>query len=831
MLKRFSRPQVTCALNAPANTLLGTFSNPGGSVSGQTVGIALDGAATPAGTAVTAPDGSWSFPLPFYAGTHTVQAAVGAASAPPLSVALNPGGPWTATAGIDISALGFAGGVQNNYTPAAFDKALPAAKAAARLAAGNDFVRICVDPSPMMAAIAAGSSPNLTAAIAVWQYGLNKVLGYGLKAIVDIHVGGGTGETVWTIANIQNDYPAYAAGGAPASNKWAAYLQMIAAAAAVVKTYPAGQVAFELWNETTIKPGGTTPNGGSLAVSALAAAGTTATATVASTAGLAAGQSVTIAGATPSGYNGLVAIASIASATTFTYAVAAGLASPATGTLTAAPAFYWPAMAATIWTAARAVAPATTLLVSGANYAGVDGLQELTAASFDANPSFLVHSYDPQTFTYQGYSGGPTPHVSRLHYPGTRSDQAAATASLSGAELGYVNGYFNTGVAGTDGTYLDNYVFGPVAAWCTAQGVAASRIVVTEVGCKGDVKQSASDIVGPSLTARAMWYQDWTTRARAKGYAFSWWLDDVGITNIFDISAPVSSMIPDPAVFAAMGRTVPRIQFDKEASDFIARLSVLPSNKRNTHINAVFRLLKDMGALPVLDGMWCLSMLNTAAGYPKADAMLNWFPRPPVLSFAGNPTCIENGTGTWTDGAGYASDGSTGYLDTGLVPGVTAGSVAVQNNAAILLHQSGLNTVDNAAFAFGNSSLAVCAKTGGLYGGVFRSAGLGTTGATLPYTDEVVGLARFDAAGDYAYTRGSVAFSGTTQVAESAKPSSAPLTGTVSFGRVSSGNYAKPSCQMRSGMVVGGAGLTSHAQIRDLSTALAFAHQGWALMV
>ena len=114
---------------------------------------------------------------------------------------------------------------------------------------------------------------------------------------------------------------------------------------------------------------------------------------------------------------------------------------------------------------------------------------------------------------------------------------------------------------------------------------------------------------------------------------------------------------------------------------------------------------------------------------------------------------------------------------------------------------------------------------------MFRSAGLGTTGATLPYTDEVVGLARFDAAGDYAYTRGSVAFSGTTQVAESAKPSSAPLTGTVSFGRVSSGNYAKPSCQMRSGMVVGGAGLTSHAQIRDLSTALAFAHQGWALMV
>ena len=830
MLKRFARPQVTCALNAATNTLLGVFTNPGGPVAGQTVGIAIDGAPAPAGIATTASDGSWSLPLPIYAGTHTVQAAVGAAASAPVGVVLNAAGPWTATAGIDISSLGFVGSAGNNYNTASFDKALTPAKAAARLAAGNDYCRLCVDPSPMLAAVAAGNAAALTAAIAVWQYALDRTLAYGFKAIVDMHVGGGSSETTWTLANIQNDYTAYAAGGAPASNKWGICLQVVAAVANVVRTYPAGQVALELWNETSIKPGGLTAAGTSLPVSSLTCSGTVATATVAGTAGLAVGQTVTISGATPSGYNVAAPILSV-TPTTFTYAVAAGLASPATGTLAAALSLYWPAMVKTLWSTARAAAASTTLFASGANYAGPDGLVELTAASFDANTSFPVHSYDPQVFTYQGYVGGPTPHVSRLHWPAIRSDQAAAVASLTGAELGYVNGYFGTAPFGSDGTYLDTYVFGPVAAWCAAQGVAASRIVFTETGCKGDVKQSAGDINGAALTAKAMWFQDWTARARARGYAFSWWVDDPSAVNLFDIAAPAASGIPDPAIFAAMGRTVPRFQFEKEASDFIGRLAVLPSNRRTTHVNAVFRLLKDMGALPVIDGMWCLSMVNAAAGYGKADAMLNWFPRPPLLSFAGNPACVENGSGTWTDNGGYASDGSTGYLDTGLIPGLTAGSLATQNNAAILLHQNGLNTVDNAAFAFGNSSLAVCAKTGGLYGGVFRSAGLGTTGVSLPYTDEVVAMARFESTGDYPYTRGSIAYSGATQVAESAKPSSAPLTGSTAFGRVSAGNFAKPSSQMRSGMVVGGAGLTSHAQIRDLSTALAFAHQGWALMV
>lgn len=66
----------------------------------------------------------------------------------------------------------------------------------------------------------------------------------------------------------------------------------------------------------------------------LTSVGTTATATVAAGHGLSVNDSVTIAGATPSAYNGTYTVASVPSSTTFTYTFAGGT-SPATGTITA----------------------------------------------------------------------------------------------------------------------------------------------------------------------------------------------------------------------------------------------------------------------------------------------------------------------------------------------------------------------------------------------------------------------------------------------------------------------------------------------------------------
>ena len=73
-----------------------------------------------------------------------------------------------------------------------------------------------------------------------------------------------------------------------------------------------------------------------LSVSSLTSSVTVATATTTTAHGLLINSQVTISGATPSGYNGTFTITGVPAANQFTYTVAAGLATPATGTITAA---------------------------------------------------------------------------------------------------------------------------------------------------------------------------------------------------------------------------------------------------------------------------------------------------------------------------------------------------------------------------------------------------------------------------------------------------------------------------------------------------------------
>jgi len=70
------------------------------------------------------------------------------------------------------------------------------------------------------------------------------------------------------------------------------------------------------------------------ALASLTATGTTATATCASAHGFVTGDYVTIAGATPTGFNGKVRV-TVTSTLAFTYPVEAGLSSPASGHVTA----------------------------------------------------------------------------------------------------------------------------------------------------------------------------------------------------------------------------------------------------------------------------------------------------------------------------------------------------------------------------------------------------------------------------------------------------------------------------------------------------------------
>ena len=75
-------------------------------------------------------------------------------------------------------------------------------------------------------------------------------------------------------------------------------------------------------------------NNAAFSVSTLTRSTTTATVTTSSAHGFVTGNYVTIAGATPTGYNGRFAM-TVTGSTTFTYTVSASLATPATGTITA----------------------------------------------------------------------------------------------------------------------------------------------------------------------------------------------------------------------------------------------------------------------------------------------------------------------------------------------------------------------------------------------------------------------------------------------------------------------------------------------------------------
>lgn len=71
----------------------------------------------------------------------------------------------------------------------------------------------------------------------------------------------------------------------------------------------------------------------SVRLTALTSSGTTATATAAKAHGFVTGDYVTVAGASPAGYNGRVQV-TVTGASAFTYTVSAGLTTPATGSVT-----------------------------------------------------------------------------------------------------------------------------------------------------------------------------------------------------------------------------------------------------------------------------------------------------------------------------------------------------------------------------------------------------------------------------------------------------------------------------------------------------------------
>jgi endoglucanase len=78
----------------------------------------------------------------------------------------------------------------------------------------------------------------------------------------------------------------------------------------------------------------------------------------------------------------------------------------------------WSALQVRLFNTIRAVAPNHTIMATGPNWGGIDGLLKVTPLN-DTNVVYSFHNYDPFTFTHQGatWTNTPVVNLSNVPYP------------------------------------------------------------------------------------------------------------------------------------------------------------------------------------------------------------------------------------------------------------------------------------------------------------------------------------------------------------------------------------------------------------------------------
>jgi endoglucanase len=154
----------------------------------------------------------------------------------------------------------------------------------------------------------------------------------------------------------------------------------------------------------------------------------------------------------------------------------------------------WPDMMAKLHTAIRGAAPDLTVVLSGACWGGVAGLEALDPAMIaDDNVLWSFHSYAPFTFTHQGavWDAPPLMFISGLPYPPSRMtpEIAASVAAAAEARMLAETGTADTAeIAAVIADYTatpDDAVFEDItraAAWADAHGLPRQRLILGEFG-------------------------------------------------------------------------------------------------------------------------------------------------------------------------------------------------------------------------------------------------------------------------------------------------------------------------------------------------------------
>lgn len=198
----------------------------------------------------------------------------------------------------------------------------------------------------------------------------------------------------------------------------------------------------------------------------------------------------------------------------------------------------WPPLQKELHKAARASAPQTTLVMTGACWGGADQLVRMDPALVgDDNTLWSFHFYQPFVMTHQGatWAGNFAPYVTGLPWPWHEVPEAERNRIASDirkridrdAPLHLRDGHKATldallaeiDTAAEYETEMSRS-FDDVAQWAAANGIDPSRILVGEFGM---IRQEYGSDYIHDAGWRAAYYGDVIARVEEKGFAWAMW--------------------------------------------------------------------------------------------------------------------------------------------------------------------------------------------------------------------------------------------------------------------------------------------------------------------
>jgi hypothetical protein len=220
----------------------------------------------------------------------------------------------------------------------------------------------------------------------------------------------------------------------------------------------------------------------------------------------------------------------------------------------------WQPMLEAAYKAVRERAPRLTLVLDGGDEGGIHGLLALGAFAKDPAALLSFHYYDPYQFTHQGAPWVDARYLADVPYPASarplQQSLDASAAMISASDLSpseksrakvdarqrledYRRSAFDRGTIAQS--------FDRVAQWAKDHGVALSRIILGELGVRGQ----GEHIGGARSADRARWIRDVREEAEAHDFIWAAWV--YRGSGGFALVRDEASAELDPAMTQALG--------------------------------------------------------------------------------------------------------------------------------------------------------------------------------------------------------------------------------------------------------------------------------------